>query len=249
MKDAFRVEVDALGAVEVPADRYWGAETQRALEHFAVGTDRFPRAFLRALGLVKKACAVVNRDLGLLDPVKAAAVIDAAEAVAAGRYDDEFPVGVWQSGSGTQTNMSANEVIANLANGRLGAARGANAPVHPHDDVNLSQSSNDVIPTAMHLAAVEELDGQLVPAVRRLRDTFAAQAEATRHIVKVGRTHLQDAVPIAVGQEISGWVGQLDDALARLAVARPPLLALAIGGTAVGTGLNAPAGFGERGGR
>ncbi len=245
-RPGYRLETDALGTVEVPASRYWGAQTQRALAHFAIGTERFPRAFLRALGLVKKACAVVNRDLGLLDPPKAEAIIDAADEVVQGHYDDEFPVGIWQSGSGTQINMNANEVLANLANERLGAPRGAKHPVHPNDDVNRSQSSNDVIPTAMHVAAVEELVGRLVPVVVRLRDALAAKAEATRAIVTVGRTHLQDAVPIALGQEISGWASQLDHALAHLDGTRPHLMELAIGGTAVGTGLNAPPGFGER---
>jgi fumarate hydratase class II len=245
-RGACRLETDALGAIEVPAARAWGAQTQRALEHFAIGTERFPRAFLRALGLVKKACASVNRDLGLLDPAKAAAIMAAADEVAAGLHDEEFPLVVWQSGSGTQTHMNANEVIANLANERLGAPRGAKHPVHPHDDVNRSQSSNDVIPTALHVAVAEELRGRLVPAVTRLSAALAAKAEAARDVVKIGRTHLQDAVPLTFGQEVSGWVSQLEHALAHLEAARPHLMELAIGGTAVGTGLNAPPGFGER---
>jgi fumarate hydratase class II len=240
-----RAEHDTLGRVEVPAHRYWGAQTQRALDHFRIGSDRFPRGFIRALGLVKKACAAVNQELGLLDDRTASAIIRAADEVASGALDEEFPLVVWQSGSGTQTNMNANEVVANRAIELLGGTRGARNLVHPNDDVNRSQSSNDVIPTAMHVAAVELIEGRLVPAVTRLRDTLDAKARAHEGLVKVGRTHLQDAVPLTLGQEISGWVSQLDHALARLEATRPHLLELAIGGTAVGTGLNAPVGFGQ----
>ena len=241
-----RVEHDTLGSVEVPADRYWGAQTQRALEHFRIGSDRFPRRFIHALGLVKQACAVVNRDLGLLDDRVASAIIRAANEVASGALDGEFPLVVWQSGSGTQTNMNVNEVIANRAIDLLGGTRGATDLVHPNDDVNRSQSSNDVIPTAMHLATVELIKGRLRPAVHRLRDTLDAKAQKFDPLIKMARTHLQDAVPITLGQEISGWVSQLDHALVRLDEALPQLRELAIGGTAVGTGLNAPVGFGQR---
>ncbi len=241
-----RLEHDTMGPVEVPADRYWGAQTQRAIAHFRIGTERFPREFIRALGLVKRAAAAVNEELGLLDAAKAAAIVQAADEVADGRLDAEFPLAIWQSGSGTQTNMNANEVIANRAIEILGGARGSKTPVHPNDDVNRSQSSNDVIPTAMHVAAVEQIEARLLPAVRQLRATLAGKADAARGVVKIGRTHLQDAVPITLGQEISGWVSQLDHAVAHVEAALPHLLELPIGATAVGTGLNAPAGFGVR---
>jgi fumarate hydratase class II len=242
---ATRTERDTMGPVEVPADRYWGAQTQRSLHHFRIGGERFPREMIRAFGVLKKACALVNRDLGLLPDDKARAIAQAADEVIAGRLDDHFPLVVWQTGSGTQTNMNANEVIANRASEILGGALGSKAPVHPNDDVNRSQSSNDTFPTAMHVAAVEQLRGRLFPAVRRLRDTLARKSDAYRDIVKIGRTHLQDAVPLTLGQEISGWVSQLDHALGHLEAAMPHLHELAIGGTAVGTGLNAPPGFAE----
>jgi fumarate hydratase, class II len=241
-----RIETDSMGPIEVPADRYWGAQTQRSLEHFKIGGERFPREFIRALGLVKKACAMVNRELGLLPADKADAIIRAAEEVIDGQLDDHFPLVVWQTGSGTQTNMNANEVIANRANERLGGALGSKKPVHPNDDVNRSQSSNDVFPTAMHVAAVERLEGHLLPAVDALRGTIDAKAREFADIVKIGRTHLQDATPLTLGQEFSGWVAMLDHALAGIRAALPALSELAIGGTAVGTGLNAPADFGER---
>jgi fumarate hydratase class II len=240
-----RTERDTMGPVEVPADRYWGAQTQRSLHHFRIGGDRFPREMIRAFGVLKKACALVNRDLGLLPDDKVRAIVQAADEVIAGRLDDQFPLVVWQTGSGTQTNMNANEVIANRAIEILGGALGSKAPVHPNDDVNRSQSSNDTFPTAMHIAAVEQLRGRLLPAVRRLRDTLGRKAEAYRDVVKIGRTHLQDAVPLTLGQEISGWVSQLDHALGHLEAAMPHLHELAIGGTAVGTGLNAPPGFAQ----
>jgi fumarate hydratase, class II len=239
-----RTERDTMGPVEVPADRYWGAQTQRSLQNFRIGGDRFPREMIRAFGILKKACAQVNRDLGLLAEDKARSIAEAADEVIAGRLDDHFPLVVWQTGSGTQTNMNANEVIANRAAEILGGKLGSRL-VHPNDDVNKSQSSNDTFPTAMHVAAVEQIRGRLFPAVRRLRDTLARKAEANRDIVKIGRTHLQDAVPLTLGQEISGWVSQLDHALAHLEATMPHLHELAIGGTAVGTGLNAPAGFGQ----
>jgi fumarate hydratase class II len=242
-RGATRTERDTMGPIEVPADRYWGAQTERSLQHFKIGGERFPREMIRAFGILKKACALVNADLRLLKEDKAKAIVQAADEVIAGRLDDHFPLVVWQTGSGTQTNMNANEVIANRAAEILGGQLGSRL-VHPNDDVNRSQSSNDTFPTAMHIAAVEQIRGRLIPAVRRLRDTLARKADAYRDVVKIGRTHLQDAVPLTLGQEISGWVSQLDHALAHLEAAMPHLHELAIGGTAVGTGLNAPAGFG-----
>jgi fumarate hydratase class II len=243
---ATRTESDTMGPIEVPADRYWGAQTQRSLHHFKIGADRFPRPLLRAFGLLKKAAAQVNRDLGLLPEDKARAIVQAADEVIAGTLDDHFPLVVWQTGSGTQTNMNANEVIANRAIELLGGRLGSKQPVHPNDDVNRSQSSNDTFPTAMHIAAVEEIRHRLFPAVRRLRDTLDAKARAFADVVKIGRTHLQDAVPLTLGQEMSGWVSQLDHTLAHLEATMGPLHELALGGTAVGTGLNAPPGFAER---
>ncbi|HJV59007.1 MAG TPA: class II fumarate hydratase [Methylomirabilota bacterium] len=244
-----RTEKDTMGTIEVPADRYWGAQTQRSLEHFRIGSDRFPREIIRALGVLKKACALVNRELGLLPEDKARAIVQAADEVIAGRLDEHFPLSVWQTGSGTQTNMNANEVIANRAIELLGGRLGSQQPVHPNDDVNRSQSSNDTFPTAMHIAVVEQIEGRLVPAVTRLRDTLRAKSRAFADVVKIGRTHLQDAVPLTLGQEISGWVSQLDRALGYIRAGMPGLHELALGGTAVGTGLNAPPGFGERAAR
>jgi len=241
-----RVETDSMGSIRVPAERYWGAQTQRSLQHFRIGGDRFPRELIRAFGLLKKACALVNRDLGLLPEEKARAIVQAADEVIAGTLDDHFPLVVWQTGSGTQTNMNANEVIANRAIELLGGQLGSKKPIHPNDDVNRSQSSNDTFPTAMHVAAVEQLRGRLVPAVQRLRETLDRKARAFADIVKIGRTHLQDAVPLTLGQELSGWVSQLDHALRHLEAAMPHLHELAIGGTAVGTGLNAHPEFAER---
>jgi fumarate hydratase class II len=241
-----RTETDTMGPIEVPADRYWGAQTQRSLQHFKIGGERFPREFIRALGLVKKACALVNRDLGLLPADKADAIIRAADEVIEGTLDDHFPLVIWQTGSGTQTNMNANEVIANRAIELLGGALGSKKPVHPNDDVNRSQSSNDVFPTAMHVAEVEELEGRLHPALEALREVLDAKAREFAGIVKIGRTHLQDATPLTLGQEISGWVAMLDHAVAATRGTLPALCELAIGGTAVGTGLNAPEEFGER---
>jgi fumarate hydratase class II len=241
-----RTEQDTMGTIEVPADRYWGAQTQRSLEHFRIGGDRFPREIIRALGVLKKACALVNHGLGLLPDDRARAIVQAADEVIEGRLDDHFPLSVWQTGSGTQTNMNANEVIANRAIELLGGRLGSRQPVHPNDDVNRSQSSNDTFPTAMHIAAVEQIEDRLVPAVTRLRDTLRGKSRAFSDIVKIGRTHLQDAVPLTLGQEISGWASQLDRALGQIQAVMPGLHELALGGTAVGTGLNAPRGFGER---
>jgi fumarate hydratase, class II len=241
-----RTESDTMGKVEVPADKYWGAQTQRSLEHFRIGGERFPRELIRALGILKKACAIVNRDRGALDPKKAGAMIQAADEVIAGKLDEHFPLVVWQTGSGTQTNMNANEVISNRAIEILGGEMGSKKPVHPNDDVNKSQSSNDTFPTAMSISAAEQIRHRLVPAVKRLRDTLDRKAKEFAGIVKIGRTHLQDAVPITLGQEISGWVAQLDQSLEHVEQAMPHLYELALGGTAVGTGLNAPADFGHK---
>ncbi|HSE94456.1 MAG TPA: class II fumarate hydratase, partial [Methylomirabilota bacterium] len=233
-----RTESDSMGSIEVAADRYWGAQTQRSLHHFRIGRERFPRELIRALGVLKKAAALVNRDLGLLPEDKTRAIVQAADEVIAGTLDDHFPLSVWQTGSGTQTNMNANEVIGNRAIALLGGQLGSKRPVHPNDDVNRSQSSNDTFPTAMHIAAVEEIRLRLFPAVRRLRDTLDGKAKTFGDVVKIGRTHLQDAVPLTLGQEISGWVSQLDHAVRHLEATMPALHELALGGTAVGTGLN-----------
>jgi fumarate hydratase class II len=243
---AVRLERDALGEVAVPADRYWGAQTERARRLFRIGTerDRVPAELIAALALVKRACAMVNRDLGLLAPDKAEAIVRAADEVASGRLDDHFPLGIWQTGSGTQTHMNVNEVIANRAIEILGGVPGTKTPVHPNDDVNRGQSSNDVVPTAMHVAAVRAIRERLLPAVAGLQTTLERKAAETADIVKIGRTHLQDAVPLTLGQEISGWASQLGHARAGIEAVLPELYELAVGGTAVGTGLNAPPGFG-----
>jgi len=246
---ATRTERDSMGPIDVRADRYWGAQTERSLHHFAIGGDRIPLPVIRALGLVKKASAQVNRDLGLLDARRVELIVAAADEVVAGKLDEHFPLSVWQTGSGTQTNMNVNEVIANRAIELGGGKLGSKAPIHPNDHVNMSQSSNDAFPTAMHVAAALEITERLVPSLRALRDTLAAKAREFADIVKIGRTHLQDAVPLTLGQEFSGYAAQLDAGIARIEATLPGLLALAIGGTAVGTGLNAPAGFGAAVGR
>jgi fumarate hydratase class II len=243
---ATRTETDSMGPIEVPADRYWGAQTQRSLHHFSIGADRMPAAVIRAMAVLKKAAALVNRDLGKLGEREASLIVEAADEVLAGRLDDHFPLYVWQTGSGTQTNMNVNEVIANRANELAGAPRGAKAPVHPNDHVNMSQSSNDTFPTAMNIAAVTEVTRRLLPAVRALRDALEARAEAFAGITKIGRTHLQDAVPLTLGQEFSGYVAQLDAGLRRIELALDGCYDLAIGGTAVGTGLNTHPEFAER---
>ncbi len=242
---ATRVETDSMGRIEVRADRYWGAQTERSLHHFAIGDNRMPLPVVRALGLLKKAAALVNHEMGRLDARRAELIVRAADEVIAGKLDTHFPLSVWQTGSGTQTNMNVNEVIANRAIELAGGKMGSKDPVHSNDHVNMSQSSNDTFPTAMHVAAALELTHRLLPSVRALRDALAAKAREFADIVKIGRTHLQDAVPLTLGQEFSGYVAQLDAGLARIDVTLPGLLALAIGGTAVGTGLNAPPGFGE----
>ena len=241
-----RIERDSLGTLEVPADRYWGAQTARSLIHFSIGRDRMPVEVIRAFGVLKKSAALANRELGKLDTDRAGLIIQAAEEVIAGKLDDHFPLYVWQTGSGTQTNMNANEVIANRAIEVSGGTLGSKNPVHPNDHVNMSQSSNDTFPTAMHIAAGTVIRERLLPAVGGLRDAIAYKATAFDEIVKIGRTHLQDAVPLTLGQEFSGYVAQLDHALERVRESLPPLYELAIGGTAVGTGLNAPAEFGDR---
>ncbi len=246
MSPETRIETDSMGEIEVPADRYWGAQTARSLVHFRIGNDRIPIEVVHGLGVLKKAAAIVNRDLGKLDGKLADLISRAADEVAEGKLDDEFPVSVWQTGSGTQSNMNANEVIANRAIELSGGTLGSKDPVHANDHVNMSQSSNDTFPTAMHIASARILVESLKPSVQALRDALAKKQEEFADIVKVGRTHLQDAVPLTLGQEFSGYVAQLDAGLTRLDGVLPQLWELAIGGTAVGTGLNAPAGFGER---
>ncbi len=243
---ATRSETDTFGPIDVSADRYWGAQTERSRRNFGIGEESMPMPLVHALARVKRVAAEVNGSLGLLDERLAGAIMSAADEIAAGRFDDHFPLVVWQTGSGTQTNMNVNEVIANRANELLGGTLGAKAPVHPNDHVNKSQSSNDCFPTAMHIAAVEEIVERLVPALAHLRAELAAKAEAFAPIVKIGRTHLQDAVPLTLGQEFSGYTAQLDFALRRIEEATAHLYPLAQGGTAVGTGLNAPSGFAER---
>jgi fumarate hydratase, class II len=242
---AIRIEKDSMGEVAVPADRYWGAQTQRSLENFEIGDVRFGRPFLRAFGLLKRAAAEANRDLGLLPPEKAALIAAAAQEVADGKLDAHFPLVVFQTGSGTQTNMNVNEVIANRAIELAGGVPGSKDPIHPNDDVNRSQSSNDTFPTAMSIAAVCEIEERLLPEVRLLRDVLDAKAKAFASVVKIGRTHLQDAVPLTLGQEISGWVAQIDHGLKHVDAALPHVAELALGGTAVGTGLNAHPEFGR----
>lgn len=239
-----RLESDSMGAIEVPEQHYWGAQTQRSIEYFPFG-QAMPLAVLHAFGALKAACAEVNMAKGKLSPELAALIVAAAEEVASGTLDAEFPLKVWQTGSGTQTNMNVNEVIANRAIEAAGGVLGSKSPVHPNDHVNLSQSSNDTFPAALHVAVAIELERTLLPAVEALRAALAAKAEAFASIIKIGRTHLQDAVPLSLGQEFSGYGAQLDLALETIHASLPQVRQLAIGGTAVGTGLNAPAGFGE----
>jgi fumarate hydratase, class II len=239
-----RNESDSMGTIEVPADRYWGAQTERSLRHFSIGWDRMPMEVVHALGILKKAAALVNSEAGRLDH-RAQFIIQATEEVISGKLDDHFPLYVWQTGSGTQSNMNANEVIANRAIELAGGQMGSKDPIHPNDHVNMSQSSNDTFPTAMHIAAVFEVVQRLLPSVRKLRDTLMAKSQEFSEIVKIGRTHLQDAVPLTLGQEFSGYVAQLDADIERIEGTLPHLYALAIGGTAVGTGLNSAPGFGD----
>ena len=233
-----RHEKDSMGAIDVPADKLWGAQTQRSLEHFRISTEKMPVSLIQALALTKRAAAKVNQDLSLLTADKATAIINAADEVLAGKHPDEFPLAIWQTGSGTQSNMNMNEVLANRASELLGGVRGMERKVHPNDDVNKSQSSNDVFPTAMHVAAVIAIREQLIPQRNVLKSTLNEKARAFRDIVKIGRTHLQDATPLTLGQEISGWVAMLEHNLKHIEYSLPHLAELALGGTAVGTGLN-----------
>jgi fumarate hydratase class II len=240
-----RTETDSFGPIEVPADRYWGAQTERSRQNFRIGHDRMPMPIVRALGIVKLAAAETNRELGLLDQRRADAIVAAAREVIEGKLDDHFPLVVWQTGSGTQTNMNLNEVIANRANELLGGELGAKQPVHPNDHVNMSQSSNDSFPTAMHIAAADRINGDLIPALSELHDALRQKEKAFAGIVKIGRTHTQDATPLTLGQEFSGYAAQVESGIARLRVAGKDLYPLAQGGTAVGTGLNSKPGFAE----
>jgi fumarate hydratase, class II len=241
-----RIEKDSFGSIEVPAERLWGAQTERSLRLFRISGERMPLPVIYGLALVKKAAAAVNADLGLLKRATAEAIRQAADEVLAGRHDEEFPLVVWQTGSGTQTNMNVNEVLANRASELLGGERGEKRLVHPNDEVNLGQSSNDVFPTAMHIAAARALHEHLLPSVERLKSTLEAKARQFDSIVKIGRTHLQDATPLTLGQEFSGYAAQLEHSLAALRAALPPLYELALGGTAVGTGLNTHPEFARR---
>jgi fumarate hydratase class II len=240
-----RTETDSFGPIEVPADRYWGAQTQRSLQNFRIGWGKQPAPMVRALGIIKRAAAETNMALGKLDPKIGQTIAAAAQEVIEGKFDAHFPLAVWQTGSGTQSNMNANEVISNRAIEMLGGTLGSKTPVHPNDHVNMSQSSNDTYPTAMHIAAAEELVHRLIPALQVLRNALNDKAQAWAKIIKIGRTHTQDATPITLGQEFSGYTRQVENGVARLEMSLPMLMQLAQGGTAVGTGLNAPAGFAE----
>ncbi|HEY5105182.1 MAG TPA: class II fumarate hydratase [Caulobacteraceae bacterium] len=238
-----RTETDSFGPIEVPADRYWGAQTQRSLCNFKIGWEKQPLAVVRALGIVKRAAAEANMALGVLDPAKGQAIVNAAQEVIEGKLDAHFPLAVWQTGSGTQSNMNANEVISNRAIEMLGGTLGSKQPIHPNDDVNLSQSSNDCYPSAMHIAAAEEIVHSLLPALVSLRNALNDKAQAWASMIKIGRTHTQDATPITLGQEFSGYTQQVENGIARIEGSLPLLMQLAQGGTAVGTGLNSPVGF------
>jgi fumarate hydratase class II len=233
-----RVESDSMGKIEVPDEKYWGAQTQRSLENFKIGGEKFPREMIRALGILKKAAAIVNCDLGLLEKKKMEAIVQASDEVIEGKLDHHFPLVVWQTGSGTQTNMNANEVISNRAIEIMAGEKGSKKPIHPNDDVNKSQSSNDSFPTAMHIASCEEISHKLLPALEIFKDCLKEKASEYKDIIKVGRTHLQDATPLTLGQEFSGYVTQLEMGITRVKVILPGLLEIAQGGTAVGTGLN-----------
>src|SRR2546422_686828 len=244
-----RTESDSMGQIEVPANVYWGAQTQRSLLHFNIGRDTMPPELIRAFGVLKKACALVNQDLGKLPPDKAKLIVRAADEIIAGKLNEQFPLRIWQTGSGTQTNMNVNEVISNRAIELAGGQMGSKQPIHPNDDVNLSQSSNDTFPTAMSIAAATELSEKLIPTVQDLWEALEAKRCQFQDLIKIGRTHLQDATPLTLGQEFSGYVALLDADLARLRQVLPGLRQLAIGGTAVGTGLNAHPEFAERAAR
>jgi fumarate hydratase class II len=248
---ATRTETDTFGPIEVPADKYWGAQTQRSLQNFRIGWEKQPKAVVRALGIIKRAAAEVNMALGVLSPEKGEPIVAAAQEVIDGKLDDHFPLAVWQTGSGTQSNMNANEVISNRAIEMLGGVMGSKTPIHPNLDaqgegVNTSQSSNDTYPSAMHIAAAEEIVRRLLPALKTLHAALDAKARAWAHIIKIGRTHTQDATPLTLGQEFSGYAQQVANGIARIELTLPGLMQLAQGGTAVGTGLNAPVGFAEK---
>lgn len=246
MMSNYRYEHDSMGQIQVPNDALWGAQTQRSLSNFKISTEKMPAALIQALALVKRAAASVNLELGSLDRIRAEAIIAAADEIIAGQHHAEFPLAVWQTGSGTQTNMNVNEVIANRASEILGGGRGNLRKIHPNDDVNKAQSSNDVFPTAMHIAAVQAVFHHLIPAIQQLRETLYLKSESFKHIVKIGRTHLQDATPLTLGQEFSGYVSQLDHGITHLNAALPHLYEIALGGTAVGTGLNTHPEFANR---
>jgi len=242
-----RIESDSMGTIEVPEHAYWGAQTERSLHHFAIGTDKKPKELIHAFGILKKAAAITNFELGLLPEDKMKLIIAAADEVIAGKLKDQFPLSVWQTGSGTQTNMNVNEVISNRAIEMAGGRLGSKNPIHPNDHVNRSQSSNDTYPTAMHISAVQGLVHQLIPGIKELRDALAEKQQQFAHIVKIGRTHLQDAVPLTLGQEFSGYVAQLDAAIGYIESTLPGLYELALGGTAVGTGINTHPQFAQKG--
>ncbi|QOI32923.1 class II fumarate hydratase [Leptospira interrogans] len=233
-----RIETDSMGEIAVDDSKYWGAQTERSLHHFHIGNDRFPREMIRALGILKKSAAVVNAELGLLSEDKKKLIVQAADEVISGKLDEHFPLSVWQTGSGTQTNMNSNEVISNRAIEIAGGVKGSKKPIHPNDDVNKAQSSNDTFPTAMHIAAAEQLNQKLIPALIQLKETFKKKTDEFQNIIKIGRTHLQDATPLTLGQEFSGYVQQLEYNIARVKAVLPSVHRLALGGTAVGTGLN-----------
>ena len=241
-----RIESDTMGKIEVPSDAYWGAQTQRSLRYFAIGDDTMPREMIRAIAILKKATAIVNKNLGKLDTKKAELIVQAADEVITGKLDEHFPLKIWQTGSGTQTNMNANEVIANRAIELAGGVLGSKDPIHPNDHVNMSQSSNDTFPTAMHIAAVEGIYHNLLPNITKLRDSLATKMKEFQEVFKIGRTHLMDAVPLTLGQEFSGYISQLDKDIERIQLSLPDLYELAIGGTAVGTGLNTHPEFAEK---
>lgn len=233
-----RIETDSMGEIAVDDSKYWGAQTERSLHHFHIGNDRFPREMIRALGILKKSAAIVNAELGLLTEDKKKLIVQAADEVISGKLDEHFPLSVWQTGSGTQTNMNSNEVISNRAIEIAGGVKGSKKPIHPNDDVNKAQSSNDTFPTAMHIAVAEQLNQKLIPALGQLKDTLEKKADEFKNIIKIGRTHLQDATPLTLGQEFSGYVQQLKYNIARVKVVLSAVYRIALGGTAVGTGLN-----------
>ncbi|HEX3673912.1 MAG TPA: lyase family protein, partial [Rhizomicrobium sp.] len=241
-----RTETDTFGPIDVPADRYWGAQAERSLHNFKIGWEKQPASIVRALGVIKRAAAETNMALGHLDPKIGETIVKAAQEVIEGKLDAHFPLSVWQTGSGTQSNMNANEVISNRAIEMLGGEMGSKKPVHPNDHVNMSQSSNDTYPTAMHIACAEEIHHRLIPALQMLRNALNDKAEAWKDIIKIGRTHTQDATPLTLGQEFSGYTKQVENGIERIQMTLPKLMQLAQGGTAVGTGLNAPIGFAER---